>query len=187
MTLRQFDAATERKQIELARSDLRAFGPLYDRYVDPVYRYCYRRTGSHTSAEDLTAQTFRQAIESLPAYEWRGAPFGAWLFRIAHNLVADQLKKKKAVSLDGMVEDGFDPAGNDDLPDAQVVACQERDAAWQEVAKLPPMQRRALTLYFGRDMTHAEVGRVIGRSEPATRQLVFRGVQTLRSRLSERE
>jgi RNA polymerase sigma-70 factor (ECF subfamily) len=180
----EFDAAAEKRQVEHAQSDLRAFAPLYDRYVDPLYRYCYRRTGDHAAAEDLTAQTFRRAIEALPGYEWRDAPFGAWLFRIAHNLVVDQRKKAgRSVSLDNMLEGGFEAASGDAPPDAALVACQERDAAWNEVARLPALQRRAVTLYFGRDLSHAEVGRLIGRSEGATRQIVFRAVQTLRKRL----
>jgi RNA polymerase sigma-70 factor (ECF subfamily) len=186
VTLKEFDAEAERLQVARAQRDLQAFGPLYDRYVDPVYRYCYRRTRDHPAAEDMTAQTFRRALEGLPRYEWREAPFGAWLFRIARNLLIDQgTKSGRSVSLDGLLEGGFEAAGGGQTPEEEVAACEERDVAWREVRRLPALQRRAVTLYFGREMTHAEVGRVIGRSEGATRQLVFRAVQTLRMRLAD--
>ena len=185
------DLAAEAALVERARTDGEAFGRLYDRYLDGIYRYHYRRTGAHAEAEDLTAQTFHRALERLDTYEWRGLPFGAWLFRIAHNLVVDRARRgPPPVSLDGLVEQGawvnvveFRPADGTEVERA-VIRREAVDAAWREVAHLPPMQRRALTLYFARDMSHAEVGRLIGRSEPATKQLVYRAVKTLRARLA---
>ena len=78
------DELAERAKIE---SD--AFGVLYDRHVKRIYNYVYYRIGRSQEAEDLTERVFMQALENLPRYEFRGAPFSAWLFRIAHNLVAN--------------------------------------------------------------------------------------------------
>ena len=87
--------------VERARTDPEAFGELYDRYLTPLYHYAFARCRSHPEAEDLTAQTFRRALERLDTYQWRSLPFGAWLFRIAHNLIVDRLRRPAGgVSLD---------------------------------------------------------------------------------------
>jgi RNA polymerase sigma-70 factor, ECF subfamily len=179
--------AEEAALVERARTDPEAFGALYDRYLTRVYRYMYARCGNHADAEDLTAQTFHRALERLETFEWRGLPFAAWLFRIAHNLLVDRARRGPgSASLDGLGEQGFEPA---DAADGRGFADglarrEESDAAWLAVRALPPMQRRAVTLYFSHGLSHAEVGRTIGRSEAATKQLVYRAVKTLRARLS---
>src|SRR5919199_2740332 len=74
---------------ERAKTESDAFGVLYDRHVKRIYNYVYYRVGRSQEAEDLTERVFMQALENLPRFEFRGAPFSAWLFRIAHNLVAN--------------------------------------------------------------------------------------------------
>jgi RNA polymerase sigma-70 factor (ECF subfamily) len=171
-----------------ARTDPNAFALLYDRYVERVYQFAYRRLASHADAEDVTAQTFHRALEHLGRYEWRGLPFGAWLFRIARNLVVDHLRAAGApLSLDEVSANGAEPADADTwLPEEALIARDEVQAAWAAVATLPPLQRRAVVLRFGRDLSHAEVGQIIGRSEAATKQLIYRAMLTLRARLGVR-
>src|SRR5690606_2206251 len=72
--------------------DAEAFGTLYDRYLDLVYRYVYFRVGSHPLAEDLTSETFLRALRRIADFTWQGRDFGAWLVTIARNLVADHFK-----------------------------------------------------------------------------------------------
>jgi RNA polymerase sigma-70 factor (ECF subfamily) len=178
------DLEAERLLVERARTDAAAFAALYDRYVQCVYRYAFRRIGSHADAEDLTAQTFQRVLEALPHYESRGLPFGAWLFRIAHNQLIDRYRTRgRAVSLSQTQQ-------SDDLPDTEgarpekpLEEREELDAAWRAVERLPALQRRAVVLRFGHDLSHAEIGPIIGRSEAATKQLVYRALKTLRKRL----
>src|SRR5688572_23840865 len=73
--------------VERARRDPQAFAPLYGRYVDPIYRYCYRRLGEPEAAADATAQVFAKALAALPGC--RADRFRSWLFSIAHNTLAD--------------------------------------------------------------------------------------------------
>lgn len=173
--------------VERSATDPEAFAQLYDRYVLRIYRYALRRLGAHADAEDLTAQTFHRAFEALEQgrYAWRGLPFGAWLFRIAHNAIVDRRRAAGTIaSLDRLGEDGFDPGDPQAVvPEAAVVEREELDAAWAAVARLPALQRRAVTLRFARDLSHAEVGVIIGRSEAATKQLVYRAMKTLRVQL----
>ena len=179
------DRAAEARLVERARTDAEAFGLLYDRYVGRVYRYAHGRTGSHPHAEDLTAQTFYQALERLDSYQDRGLPFGAWLFRIAHNAVLDHARQlRPALPLDDVQSGPLEPTSMDPLPEDALLRGEQLDRVWQAVAGLPLMQRRAVTLYFARGLSHVEVGQVIGRSEPATKQLVYRAVKTLRRQLA---
>ena len=81
--------------LELAvQGDSEAFGILYERYVGRIYSYVYYRTGNHHDAEDLTARVFFRAIRSIHTYQDRGLPISAWLYRIAHNLVANWHRDK---------------------------------------------------------------------------------------------
>ncbi len=179
------DLAVEADLVALATVEPEAFGRLYDRYVGRVYRYAFRRLSSHPDAEDVTSQTFRRALEGLAGYTWQGAPFGAWLFRIAHNQIVDRRRQVAApLSLQQLTEAGWEPGDADAvLPDQQVLDMEEIDTAWSAVRTLPELQRRAVSLRFGRDLSHAEVGSMIGRSEAATKQLIYRAMKTLRVQL----
>jgi len=91
--------------VERAKHDRDAFGELYDLYFDRVYQYMYYRVGNHEDAEDLTARVFYRMLKALPRYKVTNAPFGAWVFRIAHNLVANwhrDQKRRRFLSLDDL-------------------------------------------------------------------------------------
>lgn len=178
----QSDEAT---LVQHAQADRRAFGALYDRYVDAIYRYCYRHLADHHEAEDATAHTFRRALEALPGYQWTGAPFGAWLFKIAANHVADrQRARARLLPLD---PEAHPMASDDPEPPEQVEAGEELAEVWQAVNNLPPAQQRVLTLRFGQGLTNQQVARILNRSETATKQLVYRALQALRARYQTQE
>jgi RNA polymerase sigma-70 factor (ECF subfamily) len=177
------DLEQERRLVERARTDAQAFAALYDRYVRRVYRYAYHRLGTHHEAEDLTAQTFERVLEALPQYEPRGLPFAAWLFRIAHNLVVDRYRVRGApLSLEELGR-SVELDADEHSVEESLAARETIDAAWRAVDRLPPLQRRAVVLRFGRDLSHAEIGPIIGRSEAATKQLIYRAMKTLRHNL----
>ncbi len=174
----------EQQLVAKAKQDPRAFGPLYDLYVDRVYRYCYQRTESHYEAEELTAQCFRRALEAMPKYEWRGAPFGAWLFAIARNLVAGRNgKTKHEVPIDGVPE----PASGDPEPLDDLLGQEEVDTLWQAVYRLPLQQQQVVVLRYAQDLSNREVARIVNRSETATKQLVYRSLRALREMLVTEE
>src|SRR5437588_8062641 len=84
--------------------DVPAFGQLYERYFDKVYSYLAFKLGNPTEAEDVVAQVFLKAMESLPGYKWTGIPFQAWLFRIAHNAMVDHLRRRSKRTSDPLDE-----------------------------------------------------------------------------------
>ena len=86
--------AHERLLIEAAQHDPAHFAELYEKYFEVVYAYVARRVRERTATEDVTAEVFHKALQHLPRFKWTGAPFAAWLFRIASNLVADRANRK---------------------------------------------------------------------------------------------
>src|ERR1041384_6371878 len=91
----------ERSLVEAARRDAARFGEIYERYFDLVYAYVVRRVRDRAATEDLTSEVFRKALANLARFKWTGAPFGAWLLRIAANLIADRARRSgREVSAD---------------------------------------------------------------------------------------
>ena len=173
----------EAAQVAAAKRDPAAFAPLYEAYVDQVYRFAYRRIGSQAEAEDVTAQTFQQALAALPGYEWRGVPFGAWLFRIAANAIYRRGRGAREIAVEDVT--AYAPEVEDEDP----AALYQRDAASGEllaaIRRLPLDQQRALVMKFSWGLTAREIGEQIGRSEGAVKQLVHRALHSLRTNLEE--
>jgi RNA polymerase sigma-70 factor, ECF subfamily len=167
-----------------AKRDRDAFGCLYDRYVEQVYQFTYRRVKNHMVAEDITARVFFRALEQLPRFEWRGIPFGGWLMRIAANLIHDHNgQAQRHVSLHDWAEDGTDVAAPDPPMEEQFAARQSGNVLWQTVSTLPMAEQQVLVYRFTRDMSVRDIATTMGRTEGAVKQLLFRAVKRLRQRL----
>ena len=157
-----------------AKTDPEAFGALYDRYADPVYRYCYARLGSREAAEDATSQVFTGALATLPRYRERGS-FAAWLFAIAHNAVTDAQRRQGRLVADAAEE----RVDRSPTPEDLAIAADERRTLLELLAQLPPDQRRALELRLA-GLTGVEIAEVLGRSHRAVKMLQFRAIAKLR-------
>lgn len=170
--------------VELAQQgDAEAFGMLYERYVDQVYRYILVRVGSAATAEDLTSETFLRALRRIDSFRWQGKDIAAWFITIARNLIADHAKSARfrlELSTGDMLDaDTRVGAG----PDEEVLQ-RERDARLIEgVKRLKPDQAECLVLRFLEELTLAETAEVLGRSEGAVKQLQLRAVRALRKEL----
>ena len=162
--------------VALARQDRAAFGPLYDRYVDRIYRYCFRRLRDREAAEDATSQTFLRALSAVDSHRATDGSFAAWLFTIAERVVIDTARRRRPTApLGGLPE----RAANDPSPEDIALAADEADRLRTLLAHLPPDQRRAIELRLA-DLTGPEVARVMGRPPGAVKQLQFRAITTLR-------
>lgn len=164
--------------VQLAqRGDGEAFGLLYERYVDLVYRYVYYRIGSHHLAEDLTAETFTRALRRLDSFTWTGRDIGAWFVTIARNIVIDHVKSSRyrLETPTGELLDG------DETPSTEEeVLARLRDQRLVEAMRdLKPEQQECLSLRFLQGMSLAETAEVLGRSEGAVKQLQLRAVRSL--------
>ena len=173
---------TKSALVDRARTDPEAFGMLYERYVKRIYNYVYYRTGSHEDAEDLTANVFQRAVQRLSTYSDRGLPFVAWLYRIAHNVVANWYRdegRRRTLPLDSVPTQV-----RADGPEHQVEQNAERDRVLTVLRKLTPERQQLLVLKFIDQMSNAEIGQVLNRSESAVKSLYHRTLEELRAELA---
>lgn len=167
-----------------SQGDRDAFGQLYQRYVERIFNYVYYRTGNTHDAEDLTARVFQRAMNHIHNYTDRGVPFSAWLYRIAHNLVANwhrDRSRKQEIPLDDIPV--LPTKG--DHPERRLVRSQEQDALLKHIRKLPPERQNLLILKFVENMSNAEIGKIMGRSEGAVKSLYHRTLLALRDQLGD--
>ena len=176
---------SESQLVERAKSDPEAFGELYERYVDRIYNYIYYRVGNHHDAEDLTARTFFRALDHIDRYVDRGIPFSAWLYRIAHNLVANWHRDRarhKTISLEGLLR----LPGQENNPEREAERNEEREALLAAIRRLSPDRQQLLILKFSERLSNAEIGRIMGRTEGAIKSLYHRTLIALRDDLRSR-
>ena len=169
-----------------AKEDPEAFGLLYERYVGRIYNYIYYRTGNHHDAEDLTARTFHRAMGHVAGYVDRGLPFSAWLYRIAHNVVANwhrDCSRRQVVSLDQVIV----PAVRGDDPAAAAEERDREERLLKAVRLLPPERQQLLILKFVEQMSNLEIADTMGRTEGAIKSLYHRTLVSLREHLSGAE
>ena len=164
--------ADERLLIEAAKRDSARFGELYQRNVYQVYAYVSRRVGTREEAEDITSDVFHHALENLKAFEWRGAPFAAWLIRIAAHRIVDRWRSSAREAGNPIAEDP---------KDVGMEHVEQRAALSQLVKRLPDDQRQVVTLRFVEEKSIREIAAELGRSEGAIKQLQFRALEKLRA------
>jgi RNA polymerase sigma-70 factor (ECF subfamily) len=176
---------SESALIERAKQDPEAFGELYERYVDRIYNYIYYRVGNAHDAEDLTARLFYRVLKALPRYVDRGAPFASWLYRIAHNLVANfhrDRRRRPSLSIDDL------PLISNwrEAPEQVAEQHDEERTLWQAINGLSEDRRELLTMKFGEGLSNAQIGNLMGRTEGAIKSLYHRTLISLREELERR-
>ncbi len=177
----EYNEAEILKRISQGEHD--AFGALYERYLDRIFNYVYYRTGNVNDAEDLTARVFQRAMHHIHNYTDRGVPFSAWLYRIAHNLVAnwhrDRSRRQEIPLSDAPI------IAKGELPETRLVHTEEQDSLLKLIRTLPPDRQQLLILKFVDHLSNAEIGQIIGRSEGAVKSLYHRTLLSLRDRVGD--
>jgi len=162
--------------VAAALVDRAAFAPLYQQYVDPVFRYCLRRLGSRESAEDATSLIFAKVLAGLPGYRADKSSFRSWLFAVSHNVLVDlERARRPQQELDGadLIADP-DPG-----PEDAALATESRREVQLLLASVPPDQRRVLELRLA-GLTTAEIAQALGMTPNAVRVSQFRAMTRLR-------
>ena len=180
--LGKLSEADERRLVEAAQQDRAHFGAVYEKYFEVVYAYVARRVRDRAATEDLTSEVFRKALAHLPRFKWTGAPFAAWLLRIAANLIADRAKRV-AREEHSDSEELADRGSSAQAQQSDLEAAERRAHVIQLVDELPEDQRRVVRMRFAEEKSIGEIAAQLNRTEGAVKQLQFRAFQTLRAKL----
>jgi len=171
----------EESRVQRAKQgDGQAFTQLYEDHFDRIYRYVALKIGDKAEAEDMTQQVFLNALQSISSFKWKGIPFSAWLFRIAHNQIVDYLRKKgKQVAVplnESLVSSDSNP---------QLMAERSLDIKQLLLAtrQLTETQREVISLRFAGELSIAQVAKIIGKSQGAVKALQHSAIAALRKKL----
>ena len=180
---------TDSQLVRLAQEgDAASFGRLYERYFEKVYSYLAFKLGNPTDAEDVAEQVFLKALESLGGYKWTGVPFQAWLFRIAHNMMVDTLRRRSrrpSEPIDEAMSLSDDRRAVD--PEAMLAERLSREGLLRAVDRLTALQKQVISLKFAAGLPNAEVARLMGKSEGAVKALQHAALAALQRHLSRSE
>ncbi|MCG8915481.1 sigma-70 family RNA polymerase sigma factor [Actinokineospora sp. PR83] len=158
--------------------DTVAFGKLYDRYVDVVFRYVLFRVGDRELAEDVTSETFLRALRRITSVSYQGRDVGAWFVTIARNLVLDHVKSSR-YRLEVTTPEFRDSERDEAGPEQQVMSRVTRDALLECVDQLGDDQRECIVLRFLQGLSVAETAEIMNRNEGAVKALQHRAVRRL--------
>lgn len=180
--LSRIEEAEERRLVEAAQRDRACFADLYELHFGFVYAYVSRRLSARTETEDLTAEVFRKALQNLPRFRWTGAPFRAWLVRIAANLIADRAKRAgREIAVTTANEE---PAALDQTQQVDLEKVEQQARLFRLVDELGEDQRQVVFARFAEEKSISQIAHDLGRSEGAIKQLQFRALENLRKKLS---
>ena len=158
-------------------NDQEAFAQLYEEHFDKIYRYLALRIGNEMEAEDMTQQVFLNALQSISSFRWKGVPFSAWLYRIAHNQAVDHLRKNKkrsTVPLDESL------ASSGDSPHSAAERKMDIEQLLAATRRLTGAQREVISLRFTSELSIAQVAGIMGKSEGAVKALQHSAIVALR-------
>jgi RNA polymerase sigma-70 factor (ECF subfamily) len=169
---------TEQELVKQAQQhDEEAFSELYELYFDKIYRYISLKIGNRIEAEDMTQQVFLKALHSISSFQWRGLPFSAWLFRIAHNLVVDHFRKKTRQPVSSLNDKIM---ATDDNPEKLAELKMNIEQLAIAIKELTPVQQEVIALRFSGELPIAQVAKIMGKSEGAVKALQHSAVVSLR-------
>jgi RNA polymerase sigma-70 factor (ECF subfamily) len=165
----------------IQKGDNEAFNQIYENYFDRIYRYIVFKTGNSYDAEDLTQQVFIKAFKAIPKFKWRGLPFSAWLFRIAHNQIIDYLRKEMKQSTLRLSEPTITSKSNPVTTLERKFDIQRLNVA---IRQLTEAQQQVLSLRFAGEMPVIEVAKTMGKKPGAIKALQHSAILSLRKKLS---
>ena len=173
----------EEKVVQRAqKSDPNAFAELYDEYFDKIYRYIVLKIGDRVEAEDITQQVFLKAYQSISSFKWKGVPFSAWLYRIAHNLIVDYLRKSTKRP-DTLPDEAVVTDNPSNRPEELIEKRMDIEQVIEAARHLTEAQREVISLRFAGEMPIAQVAKIMGKSQGAIKALQHSAIVSLRKLL----
>ena len=166
--------------IAQSHTDSAAFAILYERYIDRIYGFCFRRTRDDALALDITSATFEKALRSLRIYQWRGVSFGAWLYKIARNEIAQHYRRHFWLPLLDRFQSSQDVE--------QTVQLNEQNASlYAALHKLSNADRELITLRYLESLSSIEVAEILDCSVENVYLRLHRALGRLRHQLELQE
>ena len=170
-----------------AAGEAEAFGVLYDRYVNAVYRYVFYRVRNEAEAEDVTSDVFMRALRAIPKYEPRQA-FLAWLYRIARNAVIDRSRRQKTRTQVSFEDALAHPMGDQTVdPNAGLLAGSDAAVVRAAMQQLTPLQQEVLVLRYVEGYDTKTISKLVGKRDGTIRGIEFRALKQLRALIPSRE
>jgi RNA polymerase sigma-70 factor (ECF subfamily) len=183
------DLSKEKELVRQAQKAPDAFAQLYDRYYPKIFGYVLRRTANLEVAQDITSETFFNALRKLWQFRWRNVSFSSWLYKIATNEVNQYFRKaeyKKSASLEELQEQGFEPISSHN-PESELIEAQEKLKQHQDfleiqvkIVRLPAKYQEVITLRFFEQKQIKEIAEILGKKEGTVKSLLHRAVEKLR-------
>jgi RNA polymerase sigma-70 factor (ECF subfamily) len=183
------DLSEEKELVRQAQKAPDAFAKLYDQYYPKIFGYILRRTANLEAAQDLTSETFLNALRKLWQFQWRNISFSSWLYKIAANEINQYFRKaeyKKSISLEELEEQGFEPVSPND-PESELVEAQEKLKQHQDfleiqgkIVRLPAKYQEVIALRFFEQKQIKEISEILGKKEGTVKSLLHRAVEKLR-------
>jgi RNA polymerase sigma-70 factor, ECF subfamily len=175
------DLSEEQKLVESAKANAESFGRLYDYYFPKVYGFIASKTYNSDDAEDIVGDTFMKALEKLHTFEWRGVPFGAWLFRIARNTLNDYYgasAKHRTFDIDtayGVSEDEEKTS-----PHKKAAKGELAEKVKEILKDLPERELNVVQLKFFSEMSNREIMDITGLSESHVAVILYRTLRKIK-------
>ncbi len=173
---------TENLVTQAISGDVEAFGELYTNHVTKIYRYVYYNVHDKEHTEDITQEVFLKAWKAIGSCRGKEKTFSSWLYRIAHNLIVDKLRKSQKQSS----REAELPEDIRDTSDRMEISLEQRDLL-KVIDVLPPNQRQVIVMKFIEEMDNREIAETMGKSTGAIRILQMRALETLRKTLGKEQ
>lgn len=179
--LNHIELQEEKQWIEAARLNTEAFEPIYLRYYDEIYRFIYRRTGRETMSNEICSETFYQALSNIKKYQWRGIPFGNWLYTIASNELRKRYRNKKEVFI--IEIDKF----QEQLPVPEMLEHIGTEPLVRALDQLNELELRLIELKYFEHKTFREVGLLLEMKESAVKMRIYRLLLAMKKLINEQQ
>jgi RNA polymerase sigma-70 factor (ECF subfamily) len=183
------DLSEEKELVRQAQKAPDAFAKLYDQYYSKIFGYILRRTANLEATQDITSETFFNALRKLWQFRWRNISFSSWLYKIATNEINQYFRKaeyKKSLSLEELQEQGFEPISSHD-PESELIEAQEKLKQHREflevqvkIVRLPAKYQEVIALRFFEQKQIKEISEILGKKEGTIKSLLHRAVEKLR-------
>ncbi len=169
------DAVLARRAV----ADPNAFGALYLRFADRVFRHCYRKLGTREAAEDATSLVFTKALSGIAQFDANRGTFAAWLFTIASHVLTDHYRVERRYLAVSDLPERIDPSHS---PEDVAVAQEQAGHLRAALAKLAPREREVIELRLA-GLSSAEISDVLGCQKNSVAQAQYRAIGRLRALL----